>query len=91
MVTAFVLIQAERSRIARASQEILNLKGITEVYSVAGEYDLIAVARVKENEELARLVTEDMIAIPGLTKTTTLIAFKQYSQYDLERMFSLGV
>ena len=90
MVTAFILISAERGRIADASQEILDLDGITEVYSVAGEYDLVAVARVRENEELAKLVTEDMIGIEGLTKTETLIAFRQYSRYDLERMFSIG-
>lgn len=90
MVTAFILIKAERERIAPASQEILNIEGIAEVYSVAGDWDLVAVARVKENEQLAKLVTEDMIAIKGLTQTTTLIAFRQYSRYDLERMFSIG-
>ena len=90
MVTAFILIKAERQRIAPASQEILNIEGIAEVYSVAGDWDLVAVARVKENEQLAKLVTEDMIAIKGLTQTTTLIAFRQYSRYDLERMFSIG-
>jgi len=90
MVTAFILIKAERARIAPASQEILNLKGIAEVYSVAGEWDLVAVARVKENEQLATLVTEEMIAIKGLLQTTTLIAFRQFSRYDLERMFSIG-
>ena len=91
MVTAIILINAERSQIAPAAKEILNLKGITEVYSVAGEYDLIAVARVRENEQLAKLVTEDLIVVPGITRTNTLIAFRQYSDYDLERMFSLGL
>jgi len=90
MVTAFILIKAERARIAAAAQEILDLKGIAEVYSIAGQWDLVAVARVRENEALAKLVTEDMIAIEGLLDTTTLIAFRQYSRYDLERMFSLG-
>ena len=90
MVTAFILINAERERIAAAAQEILGFDGIAEVYSVAGDYDLVAVARVKENEALARLVTEDLIKVEGLTKTQTLIAFRQFSQYDLERMFALG-
>ena len=90
MVTAFILVNAERERIAGASQEILKLDGIAEVYSVAGPYDLVAVARVKENEQLAKLVTEDLIKVKGLTKTTTLIAFRQYSRFDLERMFALG-
>ena len=90
MVTAFVLINAERSKIASAAQEILQLDGVAEVYSVAGDYDLVAVARVAENEHLARLVTEELIAVKGIVKTNTLIAFRQYSRYDLERMFNLG-
>lgn len=90
MVTAFILINAERDRIAAAAQEILALEGITEVYSIAGPYDLVAVARVRENEQLAQLATEQLIRVRGLTQTTTLIAFRQYSRYDLERMFSLG-
>lgn len=91
MVTAVILINAERSRIASAAQEILKLQGITEVYSVAGDYDLIAIARVRENEQLAKLVTEDLIVVEGITRTNTLIAFRQFSEYDLERMFSLGL
>ena len=91
MVTAFILVNAVRERIAAASQEILNLDGVAEVYSVAGEYDLVAVARVRENEQLAKLVTEDMIGVEGITKTTTLIAFRQYSRHDLERMFGVGM
>ena len=90
MVTAFILINAERSRIAAASQEILKIDGITEVYSVAGDWDLVAVVRVKQNDDLARLVTEDLIAVGGISRTNTLIAFRQYSRYDLERMFGLG-
>ncbi|MFW6061197.1 MAG: Lrp/AsnC family transcriptional regulator [Planctomycetota bacterium] len=91
MVTAFIMINAERERIAAAAQEVLNCDGIAEVYSVAGEWDLVAVARVRTNDELAKLVTEDMIQVKGLTHTQTLIAFRQYSQYDLESMFELGM
>jgi DNA-binding Lrp family transcriptional regulator len=90
MVTAFVLINAQRDRIAPAAQEILALPGVTEVYSIAGDWDLAAVARVRHNEDLARLVTEDLIRVAGITRTTTLIAFRQYSRHDLERMFGLG-
>ncbi|MBS3733532.1 MAG: Lrp/AsnC ligand binding domain-containing protein [Phycisphaerae bacterium] len=91
MVTAFVLITAQRDRIAAAAQDILELDGVAEVYSVAGPYDLVAVARVRTNDELAKLVTEDLIAVAGLVKTQTLIAFRQYSKHDLERLFSLGM
>ena len=90
MVTAFVLINADRDKIATAAQEILDLEGVAEVYSVAGPYDLVAVARVGENEQLAKLATEDLIKVKGIVKTTTLIAFQQYSKYDLERMFGIG-
>jgi len=90
MVTAFILINAERGRIASAAQDILDVDGIVEVYSVAGEHDLVAVARVRQSEDLARVVTEDLIAVKGIVKTTTLIAFRQYSRHDLERMFALG-
>lgn len=91
MVTAIILIKAERSRIAQAAQRVLDLEGIAEVYSVAGEWDLVAIARVRENEQLAHLVTEEMIAVEGLLDTRTLIAFRQYSRHNLERMFGLGL
>jgi DNA-binding Lrp family transcriptional regulator len=74
-----------------ATQEILALNGVTEVYGAAGPYNVVAVARVKENDELARLVTNDLIRVKGITQTTTLIAFCQLSQYGLERMFGLGM
>ena len=90
MVTAFILMNVERSRIAAVAQELLDIKGITEVHSVAGGYDLVAVVRVRHNDELADLVTHNLIKVQGLGKTETLIAFRQYSRYDLERMFSLG-
>jgi len=67
------------------------MDGMTEVYSVAGDYDLVAVARVRKNDQLAKLVTEDMIAVEGIIDTTTMIAFRQYSEHDLENMFGLGV
>ncbi len=91
MVTAFILINAERSRIADLPQEILKLDGMAEVYSVAGDYDLVAVARVAKNEDLATLVTAHLLTVEGIQRTNTLIAFQQFSRYDLERMFSIGM
>jgi DNA-binding Lrp family transcriptional regulator len=90
MVTAFILMEIDRSRIAESAQAILALDGIAEVYSVAGPYDLIAVARVAENEQLAALVTEQLTEVEGICKTTTQIAFRQFSRFDLERMFEIG-
>jgi DNA-binding Lrp family transcriptional regulator len=90
-MTAFILIKAERTQIHNVAQDILKIEGITEVYSVAGEYDLIAVARVRENDGLSSLVTERMIDVDGIVDTTTMIAFRQYSEHDLEAMFGLGL
>lgn len=91
MVTAFILIQCQRDRIAETAQSLVDVAGIAEVYSVAGQWDLVAVARVKENDALARLVTEDLVARDGIVETQTLIAFRQYSRHDLETMFQIGM
>lgn len=90
VITALVLMNAERSRIAALPDELLGIPGVTEVYSIAGDYDLVAVVRVKEPEELARVVTEQFAKVRGITRTMTLIAFKCYSNYDLEHMFQIG-
>jgi len=91
MVTAFVLVNARRDRIPETAQALNKLDGVAEVYSVAGEYDLVAVIRVKVNEQLAELVTDHMLKLDGIERTHTLIAFRAYSRYDLERMFSIGM
>lgn len=90
MVTAIVLLTVERSKINEVANRLADMDGITEVYSVAGEYDLVAVIRVKENEQLADLVTNRMLKLEGITKSETLIAFRVYSRHDLESMFSIG-
>jgi DNA-binding Lrp family transcriptional regulator len=91
MVTAFVLINAKRDSIQETAEALNKLKGVTEVYSVAGQYDLVAVIRVRTNEELAALVTGHMLKLEGIERTRTLIAFRAYSNYDLEHMFSIGM
>ena len=91
MVTAFVLINARREMVPETAETLTNMEGVSEVYSVAGEYDLVAVIRVKTNEELAELVTERMLKLEGIARTETLIAFRAYSTYDLEHMFSIGL
>jgi DNA-binding Lrp family transcriptional regulator len=90
MVTAIVLIHARRDRIPETTQALLKLDGVREVYSVAGEWDIAAMIRVRENEQLADLVTHQMLKLEGIEKTTTLIAFATYSNYDLDRLFSIG-
>ena len=91
MVNAVVLINVEKGHTDAVAQTLTETEGVSEVYSVAGRYDLVAIVRVKEHEELARRVSEGIQNVPGLTKTETLIAFKAYSQHDLESMFGLGL
>jgi DNA-binding Lrp family transcriptional regulator len=90
MVTAIVLLAVERDRINAIAEQLAGMTGITEVYSVAGRYDLVAVIRVKTNDELADVVTSRMRKLAGITNTETLIAFRAYSRHDLEAAFSLG-
>ncbi len=87
MITAFVMMNAERERIAAVPDELLKISGVTEVYSVAGDFDLIAIIRVKEADELAKVVTEGFVKVRGITRTVTHMAFRCYSNYDLEHMF----
>ena len=90
MISAIVLIQTERSKVNEVASALLEIPGITEVYSVAGVHDLVAIVRVADSNALAAVVTERMLKVDGLRKTETLIAFKAYSKHDLERMFSIG-
>lgn len=90
MVTAIVLINAERPQVRSCAEALAALPGVSEVYSVAGAFDLVAILRVARNEELADLVTGDIGRIPGIVRTQTLIAFRAWSRHDLERMFSIG-
>lgn len=91
MVTSIILINAERDKINILAEQLAEVKGISEVYSVSGSYDLVAIARVADNDELAQLVTRKMYSLEGIVKTETMLAFKAFSRHDLERMFSLGM
>jgi DNA-binding Lrp family transcriptional regulator len=90
MVTAIVLLNCARARVAEVADKLASMEGITEVYSVAGRFDLVAMVRVKTNEDLADIVTTRMQKIDGIESTETLIAFRTYSRVDLEGVFSLG-
>jgi DNA-binding Lrp family transcriptional regulator len=91
MVSAVVLLGLERNRINEVAQQLVAMPGVTEVYSVAGQYDLVAIIRVKDNDALAELVTGKMLKVEGILRSETLIAFRVLSRYDLERMFSVGM
>jgi DNA-binding Lrp family transcriptional regulator len=91
MVTAFVLINCRRDAIQETANALAQVEGITEVYSVAGQFDLVAVLRVKGNEEVADVVTGHLLRLQGIERTQTLISFRAYSKFDLDRMFSVGM
>jgi DNA-binding Lrp family transcriptional regulator len=90
MVNAFVLINAEPARIADLATELAEVGGVAEVYSVAGDEDLVAIVRVKHHDELADVVTRHINEHDGIVATRTLIAFQAYSRHDLEAMWDLG-
>ena len=91
VITAIVLIQATHDRIPEAAEALADLDGVSEVYSVAGRFDLVAIARVRHHEELAETVAGHIDKTRGVEKTETLIAFRAYSRHDLEAAFSLGL
>jgi DNA-binding Lrp family transcriptional regulator len=90
MVHAFVLIDAEPSRVADLAVELADVNGVAEVYSVAGHADIVAVVRVREHDELADVVTRGISRLAGVVDTRTLIAFQAYSRHDLEAIWDVG-
>ncbi|MFD2080173.1 AsnC family protein [Actinopolymorpha cephalotaxi] len=91
MITAIVFVQADVARIPEVAQEIAELDGVSEVYSVTGDIDLIALVRVREHDQVADVVADQLNKVPGVLSTETHIAFRAYSQHDLEAAFSLGI
>ncbi|HET9030449.1 MAG TPA: Lrp/AsnC ligand binding domain-containing protein [Candidatus Aquilonibacter sp.] len=91
MVTAFILMNVSRPKLKSIADDLLAIEGIAEVYSVAGPFDIIAIARVREHEQLNDLVTEHIAALEGVDSTETLIAFKTFSKKDLGMLWDIGV
>jgi len=91
MVNAIVLLNVQSDRINQVAEELAALDGISEVYSVAGQYDLVALVRARNDEQVASLVTEELLRVEGLLSSETLIAFRTYSKHDLDGMFSVGM
>ena len=91
MITAIVFVKADVARIPEVAEAIAALDGISEVYSVTGEIDLIALVRVRRHEEVADVVADQLNKVPGVLDTETHIAFRAYSRHDLEAAFSLGL
>ncbi|HET7475863.1 MAG TPA: Lrp/AsnC ligand binding domain-containing protein [Dermatophilaceae bacterium] len=91
MISAIVLINAEVDRIPEVAQAVAEIAGVTEVYSVTGNVDLIAVVRVRHHEQLADVIADQINKVAGVMLTQTHIAFRTYSRLDLEAAFSLGL
>ena len=91
MISAIVLISAEVDRIPEVAAAIADLNGVSEVYSVTGDVDLIAIVRVRHHEQLADVIADQLNKVSGVLGTQTHIAFRTYSKHDLEAAFSLGL
>ncbi len=90
MVTAIVFIQADVARIPEVAQQIADIDHVSEVYSVTGKLDLIALVRVRDIDGVAAVVADKVNKVPGVHSTETHIAFRAYSTVDLEAAFSIG-
>lgn len=91
MITTIVLCRVEPNLIPKAARALAGVDGVDEVYSVSGEWDLVAIVRVQDYEDIARVVTEAFPNVPGLQRTQTLTAFRAYSKKDLQQAWDIGV
>lgn len=91
MITAIVFVKAEVNRIPEVAEAIASLEGVSEVYSVTGKIDLIALVRVRQHDDIAAVVADRLNKVEGVLDTETHIAFRAYSKHDLESAFSLGL
>ena len=89
MVTFIVLLKVKRGQVAQTAESMLEMPGVSEVYSVTGQYDLVALVRTRSNDEVAELVNGPLSALDGIESTDTMLAFNTYSKHDLESMFSI--
>ncbi|MFL5582806.1 MAG: Lrp/AsnC family transcriptional regulator [Gemmatimonadaceae bacterium] len=91
MITTIVLIRVDPRLVPEAAAKLAGIDGVAEVYSVSGDWDLVAIVRVPEYEQIARVVTEHFPTVPGIQRTQTLTAFRAYSRKDLEQAWDIGL
>jgi DNA-binding Lrp family transcriptional regulator len=89
MITAIIVMNVKRERVNDIAEQLASMAEISEVYSVTGNYDLVALVRAENNDALAKLVTEQLVKVDGIEKTDTMLAFKAYSRHDLDAMFTI--
>ena len=90
MTHAIVLIEADLGALARLGGELADIDGVAEAYSVTGEWDFVAILRLRAPDQLAQVVTGEITQLDGVSRTRTMVAFEAYSRHDLEALFSLG-
>jgi len=91
VITTIVLIRVDPALIPKAAHMLAGVEGVSEVYSVSGEWDLVAIVRVAEYDQIAQVVTETFPTVPGIQRTQTLTAFRAYSRKDLQQAWDIGV
>jgi DNA-binding Lrp family transcriptional regulator len=87
---AIVLIEADRGALSTLGGELADIDGVAEAYSVTGEWDFVAILRLREPDQLAQVVTSAISQLPGVARTQTMVAFEAFSRHDLEALFSVG-
>jgi DNA-binding Lrp family transcriptional regulator len=90
VTTAVVLIEAERDALSTLGGRLADLEGVAEAWSVTGEWDFVAIVRVPRHEMLAEVITGQLVQLPGVTRTQTMVAFEVFSKHDLEALFDVG-
>lgn len=91
MVNAIILLNVKREQINSIAERLVDIEGVSEVYSVAGEFDIAVMVRARDNDTVAELVTKRLLQESGITRSQTLMAFRTYSRHDLDRIFSIGI
>jgi DNA-binding Lrp family transcriptional regulator len=91
MITAIVMVSVQSDKIPEVAQQIADVDGVSEVYSVAGDVDLVAIVRVRQFDDIADTIAGRLSKVPGVVHTDTHIAFRAYSRHDLDATFSLGL
>ena len=91
MLTAFILVKSTREGLTRLGAALADVDGVAEVYTVTGEWDFVAIVRVREHDDLAKVVTQHLTQLQDIERTQTMVAFQQFSAHDLEAMFGLGL
>ena len=90
VLTAVILVKSSREALTNLGPRLADVEGVSEVYTVTGEWDFVAIVRVREHDDLAQVVTQRLTRVDGIERTETMVAFQQFSAHDLEAIFGLG-